>query len=209
MTQERAARTRATLIRTAAVEFDRHGYAGTSLSRISKAAGLSTGALTFHFERKEDLADAVIRRAGQLVGVAPGEPAPVRAGREPLGQIGDLVSDLMRSIHEYVEVRSSIRLELDRPDAGVTWSAHWFATVRRLAQQARLSGQLPGRLSPEQVEMLVAHFVYGTGYWIRGRQARVLEAPREECGRLWASLWEGFLDSSRPLGAPSVQVDIK
>ncbi|MFG3042965.1 TetR family transcriptional regulator [Streptomyces sp. NPDC048330] len=196
MTQERAARTRAALIRAAAIEFDRHGYAATSLSRISRTAGLSTGALTFHFENKDDLADAVVHRARQLIGVTPEEATRAEPGREPLAQLGDLVSELMHSIRESVEVRCSIRLELDRPDAETTWSAPWFGAVRRLARQAYLSGGLPDRLRPEEVEMLVTLFVYGAGCWPRVPRARALEVPQEECSRLWDTLWEGV---RRPL----------
>ncbi|MGW1223275.1 TetR family transcriptional regulator, partial [Streptomyces californicus] len=45
--QERAARTRQALIRSAAAVFEQHGYAQARLAQISSGAGVSTGALHF------------------------------------------------------------------------------------------------------------------------------------------------------------------
>lgn len=64
--QERAARTRQNLVSAAAGEFDRDGYAGASLARIARSAGITTGALTFHFQSKEEMA-AVVRTQGHAV----------------------------------------------------------------------------------------------------------------------------------------------
>ncbi|MGW7385654.1 ScbR family autoregulator-binding transcription factor [Streptomyces sp. NPDC054794] len=57
--QERAARTRESLIRSAAEVFDQEGFAVASLTAISSHAGVSNGALHFHFASKAALADAV------------------------------------------------------------------------------------------------------------------------------------------------------
>src|SRR5258705_4564694 len=57
--QERAARTKRNLIRSAAEVFEREGYAAASLTVISSQAGVSNGALHFHFASKEDLAREV------------------------------------------------------------------------------------------------------------------------------------------------------
>ncbi|NEE26311.1 TetR family transcriptional regulator, partial [Streptomyces sp. SID7982] len=57
--QERATRTRQALIRSAAVVFEQHGYAQARLVLISSGAGVSTGALHFHFENKAAVAEAV------------------------------------------------------------------------------------------------------------------------------------------------------
>ncbi|MFI6011218.1 ScbR family autoregulator-binding transcription factor [Streptomyces sp. NPDC051243] len=71
--QERAARTRDALLLAAAQEFQRHGYDRAKLSAISSEAGVSSGALHFHFENKAALAEALraeashtLRRAARL-----------------------------------------------------------------------------------------------------------------------------------------------
>ncbi|MET9747701.1 ScbR family autoregulator-binding transcription factor [Streptomyces ardesiacus] len=58
--QLRAEQTRATIIGAAADLFDRHGYESTSLSEIVAHAGVTKGALYFHFAAKEDLAQAIM-----------------------------------------------------------------------------------------------------------------------------------------------------
>ncbi|WP_159062215.1 TetR family transcriptional regulator, partial [Streptomyces caniscabiei] len=61
--QERAVRTRENLIRSAAEVFDREGYAVASITTISARAGVSNGALHFHFASKAALAEAVAEAA--------------------------------------------------------------------------------------------------------------------------------------------------
>jgi AcrR family transcriptional regulator len=61
MTQQaRAVETRAAIIRAAADVFGSLGYGGTSMADICVAAGLTKGALYFHFPSKDSLAHAVI-----------------------------------------------------------------------------------------------------------------------------------------------------
>lgn len=58
--QERAVQTREAILRAAAEIFDRFGFAGASINRILESAGVTAGALYFHFKSKEDLARAVM-----------------------------------------------------------------------------------------------------------------------------------------------------
>jgi AcrR family transcriptional regulator len=65
--QERAARTRAALIRAAAETFAEYGFAGTTVSRIAERAGLTLGAMYFHFKSKEELARLIVTSQPELV----------------------------------------------------------------------------------------------------------------------------------------------
>lgn len=71
--QERALRTRASLIRAAAEVFAERGFAGASVSRIADRAGVTLGAMYFHFKNKEALAREIVR--GQPDIVAPPIPS--------------------------------------------------------------------------------------------------------------------------------------
>lgn len=64
----KAARTRSQLIRSAALVFAEHGYQRAKLSTIAVSAGVSRGALYFHFASKEALADAVEAAAAEQFG---------------------------------------------------------------------------------------------------------------------------------------------
>ncbi|HEV2368499.1 MAG TPA: TetR/AcrR family transcriptional regulator [Acidimicrobiales bacterium] len=59
--QERAERTRAQIIDTAAAAFAEHGFDGVSFNGLVTESGLSKGAFYFHFSSKEDLAVATFR----------------------------------------------------------------------------------------------------------------------------------------------------
>ncbi|MGN5376813.1 TetR family transcriptional regulator [Streptomyces lasalocidi] len=65
--QERAARTRQALIVAAAEVFADRGYALATLPAVSKRAGVSAGALHFHFASKEALAREVEGAAADSV----------------------------------------------------------------------------------------------------------------------------------------------
>ncbi|PAZ11408.1 TetR family transcriptional regulator [Streptomyces sp. SA15] len=65
--QERAARTRAALIRAAAETFAEYGFAGTTVSRIAERADLTLGAMYFHFKSKEELARLIVTSQPELV----------------------------------------------------------------------------------------------------------------------------------------------
>jgi AcrR family transcriptional regulator len=71
--QERAARTRDAVLRAAAEVFAECGYAGASVARIAERAGLTLGAVYFHFKSKEDLAREIV--VGQPELVVPPRPS--------------------------------------------------------------------------------------------------------------------------------------
>ncbi|MET9934088.1 MULTISPECIES: ScbR family autoregulator-binding transcription factor [unclassified Streptomyces] len=58
--QERAIQTREALIQAGAEVFGEFGFAGASVSKIADRAGLTLGAMYFHFKSKEDLAREIV-----------------------------------------------------------------------------------------------------------------------------------------------------
>jgi TetR/AcrR family transcriptional regulator, acrAB operon repressor len=79
-TKEAALATRAHILDTAERVFERCGVSGSSLNEIARAAGLTRGAIYWHFEDKADLFDAMMKRAtlpleeaGQACGAVRGE----------------------------------------------------------------------------------------------------------------------------------------
>ena len=61
-TKEEAQATRSHILDTAERVFEQHGVSGTSLHEIAKAAGLTRGAIYWHFEDKADLFNAMMER---------------------------------------------------------------------------------------------------------------------------------------------------
>ncbi|MEV6183872.1 helix-turn-helix domain-containing protein, partial [Streptomyces sp. NPDC052015] len=58
--QERAIRTRQTILVAAAEVFDEVGYEAATISDVLKRSGVTKGALYFHFTSKQELAQAVL-----------------------------------------------------------------------------------------------------------------------------------------------------
>jgi AcrR family transcriptional regulator len=83
--QERAERTRAHIIDTAATGFAEHGFDGVSFNDLVKASGLSKGAFYFHFSSKDDLASAAFRaKQEDLLSRLVSEPQPTKASERVL-----------------------------------------------------------------------------------------------------------------------------
>ena len=61
-TKLEAQATRSHILDTAELVFERRGVSGTSLHEIAKAAGLTRGAIYWHFEDKADLFNAMMER---------------------------------------------------------------------------------------------------------------------------------------------------
>ena len=182
--QERAVRTRQALMKAAAAEFDRHGYDGTSLSAISKAAGLSIGAVTFHFPTKVHLADAV-QEEGRSVTVAALERLAAEP-MTPLRMVIDLTLELTRLMEQEPAVRSTIRLSRER-SAAVSWSDSWLPTVRSLLDRAYESGQLHTDALPADVTTLVEHLTSGAEAYLRSRMGSdpAFESAVAQLKRVW------------------------
>ena len=61
-TPEQARQTRESLLRAALEVFDRRGVARASLAEIAHEAGVTRGALYWHFKSREELFDALFQR---------------------------------------------------------------------------------------------------------------------------------------------------
>ena len=85
-TKEEAQATRDRILDAAELEFQRHGVSRTSLQAIARAAGVTRGAIYWHFKDKPDLFEAMLRRV-----TLPLEQAILRSGdpqlADPLAQV--------------------------------------------------------------------------------------------------------------------------
>ncbi|RKS96983.1 TetR family transcriptional regulator [Streptomyces sp. 3211.6] len=142
--QERSERTRRRLVFAGAELFHRNGYANATLGEIAGAAGVTKGALYFHFASKDELADAVQRRGCGLLHEA------VRGLREggasPLQALIDTTHWLARTLHEDPAIPASFRITKEcagqQPPA-VDFHGAWLAVVYELLRMARDVGELP------------------------------------------------------------------
>ncbi|MFD8691645.1 ScbR family autoregulator-binding transcription factor [Streptomyces sp. NPDC059651] len=133
--QERAVRTRHALICSAAEEFERHGYIQAKLSDISASAGVSPGALHFHFENKAAVAATVEASAG--VSLRREAWLAQRPGMNALQRLTNTSHALAERLRRDVVARAGFKLSYEAPhDSGPTLHQEWQVCVRQLLAEA-------------------------------------------------------------------------
>ncbi|WP_405717241.1 TetR/AcrR family transcriptional regulator [Streptomyces sp. NBC_01537] len=152
--QVRATRTRQTILSSAARIFEEHGYQAATISQILSAAGVTKGALYFHFQSKGDLALGVLAEQDQRLIV------PDRASK-----VQEVVDSVM--LHAYrlqtdPMVRAGVRLTMDQQANGLDRSGpflRWAEVGQALLEKARAQGELLPHVVPvETAEVIVASF---------------------------------------------------
>ncbi|MFB7257552.1 ScbR family autoregulator-binding transcription factor [Streptomyces nojiriensis] len=193
--QERSERTRGKLVHAAAEMFNRNGYANATLGQIAAFAGVTKGALYFHFSSKADLAEAVQLQGSALLQGAVRELH--EAGLSPLQALIDTTHWLARSLHEEPAVPASFRITKEctgLQDFAADFYGIWLAAVCGLLSQAAAAGELRVGDRWEDAESLVAaaacgiEAMAGTGM------------PYSELQRRVSGLWSLLLPSLVPDG---------
>jgi AcrR family transcriptional regulator len=143
MQQARAVETRAAIIRGAAAAFEQRGYGSTSLTQVSAAAGVTKGALYFHFDSKEALAVAIIDAQHE---------DSVGAGRRLLDDnvpgLWALVSmsyELARQLRDDLIVSAGVRLTIEAANFTTPVSApyvDWMAACEEFLQRGKAAGDV-------------------------------------------------------------------
>jgi AcrR family transcriptional regulator len=154
--QVRAEQTRNAILEAAASRFDAVGFLGASLSDILAEAGVTKGALYFHFKSKEDLADALIDEQFTVW-------EPLSAIEEPgLQTVIDLTQGMAASLRSDVRVRASIRLVIEHGSfvtpAGNVYK-QWIDTIHGCLLAAKAAGDLRKEVSAHDLaQFVVASF---------------------------------------------------
>lgn len=152
--QARAVGTRRALVRAAAELFAAEGYARTSLPVISERAGVSTGALHFHFASKSDLAREVERAAVDSV-----EELAHRCRSTADTLLQSLVHTacgLLLAVVSDPVIRAGFRLGGDPARKGGAQILRWWrAWVHDLVVQAQQEGELGQDVSADAVTAVI------------------------------------------------------
>ncbi|MGW3124217.1 ScbR family autoregulator-binding transcription factor [Streptomyces sp. NPDC001107] len=159
--QERAARTRRALIQAAAEAFAGEGYVPASLPAISERAGVSKGALHFHFGSKDALARAVEDEAARAVERII-DAAQRRPGLTQLELLADVVRALMARIASDAVVRAGFQMDGDVTRKGRhAFSRRWQAWVGEVLRRAEREGELAEGVSWRAMAATVAAVTVG------------------------------------------------
>lgn len=169
--QERALRTRTALIASAAEGFAREGFAVASLTDISRRAGVSNGALHFHFANKADLAAAVeeeaARRLTLLTRGTEGEEGEPEV--TALQDLVDVTHALAGALRRDEVLRGGFCLTLEPTYAdGRDLRAQWRQWVDDILERAYGAGELATKVKPKDVGVTVTAATVGMEVLGRG-----------------------------------------
>jgi AcrR family transcriptional regulator len=153
--QEQSEKTRSAIIDAAAAAFDAHGYQGAGLSLILEQAGVTRGALYFHFSSKEELAQELIRAQFETIEkhLSSGARGLQALINLTFAMAGDLVSD--------IRVRAGVRLVIEHASFSAPVEdayRSWIQVTRDLLVEAKRSGELSRGVSPDDA----ARFLVGS-----------------------------------------------
>ncbi|MES5825456.1 ScbR family autoregulator-binding transcription factor [Streptomyces sp. RG80] len=135
--QDRAIRTRQTILTAAARVFEEHGYQAATISEILSTAGVTKGALYFHFNSKEELAFGVLE-AQHVQYLIPERPCKLQ-------ELVDTAMLLAYRLQSDPMVRASVRLAMDQTATGLDRTGpflRWRELTNDLLKQAYDRGEL-------------------------------------------------------------------
>ncbi|MFF3216032.1 ScbR family autoregulator-binding transcription factor [Streptomyces sp. NPDC002886] len=152
--QIRAIRTRQNILLAAAKIFEQYGYPAATISQILSEARVTKGALYFHFQSKEELAQGVLAEQDQRLIV------PERASK-----VQEIVDAVMLHAHRLQTnpmVRAGVRLSMDQLALGLDRSGpfvRWSEVGLELLQKAQAQGELLPHVVPaETADVIVGSF---------------------------------------------------
>lgn len=152
--QVRAIRTRRAILAAAAKVFEERGYQAATISEILAAAGVTKGALYFHFQSKEDLAFGVLSAQNQNL-VIPDRSIKIQ-------EVVDIVMLHTYRLQTDAMVRAGVRLTMDQLAQGLDRSGPfrtWAVPVRERLERAQSQGELLPHVDPaETADVIVGTY---------------------------------------------------
>lgn len=182
--QERSERTLERLVMSAAEQFAAQGFVRATLADVSTAAGVTKGALFFHFSTKDDLADAVQARSQDVLETVVEDL--YESGTPSLQILVDVTHALNVLLRDNAFIRASVRITRERASGKPTpldFYPLWLGRVWKLLDDARRNGELGRSVADISARTLVTAAVSGveTLAW--------MGVSRSEAEKWLSNLW--------------------
>lgn len=179
-TKEDAEKTRKELIEAARTVFHKYGVSRSTLEKIAKQAGVTRGALYWHFRDKAELFSAMredvfvplVERSDSIL-FSESYENPLNAIEASLKEFFRVLDDcavvrqvfeIMISRCEYVDEFSGVQEEASRP------ARDFLGKIERLYQRAAEKGLLREGLDPQEAARDTWAFTSGILHWLLGFQ---------------------------------------
>ena len=163
-TKEKALETRESILDAAEDVFFDKGVSNTSLNDVAVAAGVTRGAIYWHFKNKADLFDAMCRRVRDPM-IAMIEAMADSKTEDPLGQLwvgGNYVMQQVVNNPHYRKVLTILFHKCEYLDADdpilihqKDWLGHGMETIRRVIENAKSKGQMADDLDVDLASLML------------------------------------------------------
>jgi TetR/AcrR family acrAB operon transcriptional repressor len=197
-TKEEAAITRESLVDAALKVFSAKGYATTTLDDIARTAGVTRGAVYWHFGGKAELFNALVSERYGRANAVLGEI--IASGGAPLATLRKLIVRSLEYLEEDDDYRAVVELTLFKTELSDELGAGM--QEKRRATQAYLdvlaglvragikAGELHPNLDPQVAALGIGGYIAGlTTIWLQDPHAFSLKARAEA---LADALLQGF-----------------
>ncbi|MCL7930414.1 TetR family transcriptional regulator [Halomonas llamarensis] len=200
-----AERTRETILDAAETTFLAQGVSRTTLAHIAQAAGVTRGAIYWHFEDKAALFDALLERVrlplDEIV-----DDTTLRLGTTPIDCLREIAQRSLAGIcHDLPLQRAATivlhrceKLEDDHPRICMITrlSEHAEVRVEQLFKQVQLAGNLRTDLTPTSARRQFHGFLIGVCFdWLQDPQQYSLA---DEYNGIIETLMRGLLVENTP-----------
>jgi Transcriptional regulator len=148
--------------------FARQGIAATSLTGIARAAGVTRGAIYWHFKNKWDLFDAIWQHYSGPIN-ALGEASQAEDEADPLGKLAQLFHLVLFKMENDEGFRRMIVMcsresavwGQDIPERIKQFQEELHQKRRRTLENAMRKGQLPADLDPDAGSLMIKVMLEG------------------------------------------------
>lgn len=180
--QQRAVETRQLILEAAAEVFDEMGYRAARIAQIMQRAGITQGALYFHFSSKLDLARTVMLAQRDAVVLPPGP--------DGLQRLIDTTLLLARELQTNKLLRAGVRLAVEQEEIGFHDDApylDWAEVFRGQLSAAAVRGELRSNVEVDRLAVLLVGCYTGVQHFSK------VSSRRADLPDRIADLWQYML----------------
>lgn len=192
--QERARRTRESILDAAAEEFAARGYQQARLDAVAGRTGMTKGALYGHFASKENIAEVLAHHGAQVWRALSSAWHETEDGATAAFE--GLVLGLATHLHADLRLRAALRVAIESPQASRA-AGEMLEDVRQLlvlsVERAQQEGGLVAH-PPVLVAQLLLTVVCGVLYLPAAPGPALGTAPASGAGPGWKEIWTVLLD---------------
>lgn len=183
-TKKEAEQTRLSILNAAMRVFSSKGYAGTRLEDVARAAGVTRGAVTWHFSNKANLLNAAL--VGGTKAYTDRLQTIIDSGLSPLNTLRALVKEMLSSLESDDVYRTSMEIIFHKSELAEELQQGWAKyvgfmnrlqrTAERLVQKGIMLGEIRPEIDPKLAALGMTAFIIGIEqYWLMDSRAFSIE----------------------------------